>query len=112
MANYAMFVIICASKIKLIKVKLNPICAEKIVSVHLCARWERGRWVGSSTSLVPRPCPIFGAGTGDEASHPQGDMHMMAARLGCESAMARTGWANSCPGCMDRLRKHYSGTSL
>ena len=35
-------------------------------------------------------------------------MHMMAARLGCESAMARTGWANSCPGCMDRLRKRYS----
>ena len=55
MANYAMFVIICASKIKLIKVKLNPICAEKIVYVRLCARWERGRWVGSSTSLVPRP---------------------------------------------------------
>ena len=40
--------------------------------------------------------------------HPQGDMHMVAARLGCQSAMVGTGWANSCPGCMDRLRKRYS----
>ena len=35
-------------------------------------------------------------------------MHMVAARLGCQSAMVGTGWANSCPGCMDRLRKCYS----
>ena len=35
-------------------------------------------------------------------------MHMVAARLGCQSAMVGTGWANSCPGCMDRLRKRYS----
>ena len=35
-------------------------------------------------------------------------MHMVAARLGCQSAVVRTGWANSCPGCMDRLRKRYS----
>ena len=34
-------------------------------------------------------------------------MHMVAARLGCQSAMVGTGWANSCPGCMDRLRKRY-----
>ena len=39
---------------------------------------------------------------------PQGDMHMVAARLGCQSTMVGTGWANSCPGCMDRLRKRYS----
>ena len=25
-------------------------------------------------------------------------MHMVAARLGCQSAMVGTGWANSCPG--------------
>ena len=35
-------------------------------------------------------------------------MHMVAARLGCQSAMVGTGWANSCPGCMDRLGKRYS----
>ena len=35
-------------------------------------------------------------------------MHMVAARLGCKSAMVRTRWANSHPGCMDRLRKCYS----
>ena len=40
--------------------------------------------------------------------HPQGDMHMVAARLGCQSPMVGTRWANSCPGCMDRLRKRYS----
>ena len=31
-----------------------------------------------------------------------------AARLGCQSAMFGTGWADSCPGCMDKLRKCYS----
>ena len=35
-------------------------------------------------------------------------MHMVAARLGCQSAMVGTGRANSRPGCMDRLRKRYS----
>ena len=34
-------------------------------------------------------------------------MRMVAARLGCQSTMVGTGWANSCPGCMDRLRKCY-----
>ena len=37
------------------------------------------------------------------ACHPQGDMHMVAAGLSCQSAMVGTVWANSCPGCMDRL---------
>ena len=32
----------------------------------------------------------------------------VAARLGCHSTMVGTGWANSCPGCMDRLRKCYT----
>ena len=40
--------------------------------------------------------------------HPQGDMHMVAARLGFERAMVGTRWATSCPDSMDRLRKHYS----
>ena len=35
-------------------------------------------------------------------------MHIAAVRLGCKSTMVGTGWANSCPGCMDRLRKRYS----
>ena len=42
---------------------------------------------------------IGGGGWG----HPQGDMHMVAARLSCQNAMVGTMWANSCPGCMDRL---------
>ena len=33
---------------------------------------------------------------------------MVSARLGCKSAMVGTGRANSCPGCMERLRKPYS----
>ena len=40
--------------------------------------------------------------------HPQGDMHMVAARLGSKSTMVRTGRDNSYPGCMDRLRKRRS----
>jgi len=39
--------------------------------------------------------------------HPQGDMHMVAARLGCERVMVRTEWANPCPDCMNRLTRHY-----
>ena len=35
-------------------------------------------------------------------------MHMVAARLSCQSGMVGTVWANSCPDCMDRLRKCYS----
>ena len=31
----------------------------------------------------------------------KGDMHMVAARHGCQSAMVRTGWANFCLGFMD-----------
>ena len=40
--------------------------------------------------------------------HPQGDMHMVAVRFGCERAMVGTGWATSRPECMNRLTKHYS----
>ena len=82
---------------------LNPIvhfwlhhtahCEEKIVSARY-AGWF----------CVNRKGGTGGGGWG----HPQGDMHMVAARLGCQSAMVGTGWANCCPGCMDRLRKHYS----
>ena len=36
--------------------------------------------------------------------HPQGDMHMVAARLGFERAMVIIGWATSHPDCMDSLR--------
>ena len=35
--------------------------------------------------------------------HPQCDMHMVAARLSCQSAMVGTVWANSCPGCITLL---------
>ena len=48
-----------------------------------------------------------GQGRG-EWGHLQGDMHMVAARLGFEKVMVGTEWATSCPDCMDKLRKHYS----
>ena len=35
-------------------------------------------------------------------------MHTATARLGCRRTVAGAGWANSCPGCMSRLRKRYS----
>ena len=38
-------------------------------------------------------------------------MHMAAARLGCKRTVVGTGWANSWPGCMSRLRKCYSHLS-
>ena len=43
--------------------------------------------------------------------HPQGAVHMAAARLGCTRTMVGTRWANSQPGCMSRLRKCYSRLS-
>ena len=43
--------------------------------------------------------------------HPQGAVHMAAARLGCKMTVVGTGWANSWPGCMSRLRKCYSHPS-
>ena len=47
-------------------------------------------------------------GTGGGAwGHPQGDMQMVAARLGYEKVMVGTGWATSRPECMDRLTKHH-----
>ena len=46
-----------------------------------------------------------GTGKGGQG-YPQGAVHMVAARLGCERAMVGT-WARSHPDCMDRLRKHY-----
>ena len=44
-------------------------------------------------------------------AHPQGAVHMAAARLGCKRTVVGTGWANSWPGCMSRLRKCYSHLS-
>ena len=35
-------------------------------------------------------------------------MHMAAARLGSKTDVVGTRWANSCPGCTNRLRKPYS----
>ena len=67
---------------------------------------------------VSRKGGTGGGGTGRGGTgrggwgHPQGDMHMVAARLGCQSAVAGTGWANFCPGCMDRLRKRCSRSHL
>ena len=40
--------------------------------------------------------------------HQQGAVHMADVRLGCKSNMVGTRLANSCPGCMSRLRKYYS----
>ena len=68
-------------------------CAEKIVYVHYARRF-----------CVSRKGGTGGGGWG----HLQGDLHIVAARLGCQTAMVGIRWANSRPGCMDRLRKRYS----
>ena len=58
-------------------------------------------------SLVPRPRLAFRRlqyGNSDEKLGGAWERgYMVAAGLGCESAMVGTVWANSCPGCMDRL---------
>ena len=41
-------------------------------------------------------------------SHLQSAVHMAAAWLGCKRSVVGTGWANSHPGCMNELRKHYT----
>ena len=35
--------------------------------------------------------------------HPQGAVHMAAARFGCKRTVVGTGWANSWPGCTRRV---------
>ena len=53
-------------------------------------------------------CQQKGWGGGGGWGHLQGDMHMLAARLGCEIVMVGTKRGTSHPDCMDRLTKHYS----
>ena len=74
-------------------------CTEKIVSARYTRRFCVSRKGGTGGG---------GTGGGGTGGGGWGHMHMVAARLGCQSAMVGTGWANSCPGCMDRLRKRYS----
>ena len=57
---------------------------------------------------ICRFCISRKGGTGGGGwGHPQGAVHIVAARLGYKTATVGTGWANSLPGCMNRLRKHY-----
>ena len=66
----------------------------------------------SLCALAYRFCVSRKGGTGGgEWGYPQGAVHMAAARLGCKRTMVGTGWANSRPGCMSRLRKCYSHLS-
>ena len=70
----------------------------------------------SFCALVSRFCVSRKGGTGGGGwGHPQGAVHMAAARLGCKRTMVGTGWANSRLGCMSKLRKcysHHSGGSI
>ena len=77
-----------------------------------CALSHFAFWLHHTAHCAENTCRFCVSrkdGTGGGGwGHPQGDMHMVAARLGCQSAMVGTRWANSCPGCMNRLRKCYS----
>ena len=61
------------------------------------------RYSENCKMFFPRPPSRKGGTGGGGSGHPQGDMHIVAARLG---TMVGTRWANSCPGCMDRVRKY------
>ena len=66
----------------------------------------------SACMLVRRFCVSRKGGTGGGGwGHPHGAVHMAAARLGFQRTIVGTGWANSQPGYMSRLRKHYSHLS-
>ena len=65
--------------------------------------------------LATRVVLCEGGTEGGVWCHPQSDMHMVAARLGYQSTMVGTRWADSCPGSMDRLIKcccHLVGDSF
>ena len=52
---------------------------------------------------------INNGGTGGSGwGHLQGNMYMVAARLGCESVIVGTKWATHRSDCMERVRKHHS----
>ena len=54
-------------------------------------------------------CVSGKGGTGGGGwGHLQGDMHMVAARIGFKKAIVGTRWSTYRPDCMERLRKHYS----
>ena len=80
-----------------------------IESADHCMLVNEGAWLRS------RVCLRKGGTGGGGWGHPQGDVqgavHMAAARLGCKRTVVGTGWANSWPGCMSRLRKCYSHLS-
>ena len=63
-------------------------------------------------SLCALACWFFmskkGGTGGGGWDHPQRAVHMVAARLGFETAMVGTRRATPHPDCFDRLRKHYS----
>ena len=60
-------------------------------------------------ALVSKFCVTRKGATGGGGwSHPQSAVCMAATRLGCKRTVVGTGWANSCPGCMSKDRKHYS----
>ena len=66
----------------------------------------------TSYCALHRLCVSRKGGTGGVWwGHSQGVVHMAAARLGCKRTMVGTRWANSRPGCMSRLKKHYSHPS-
>ena len=65
-------------------------CAEKIVCTL------------AHGFCINKKCGTGGGGWG----HLQGDMHTVAARLGCQRAMLGIRWVNSHPGYMDSLREN------
>ena len=61
---------------------------------------------GGLCMLTHEFCVSRKGGTGGSGwGHPQGTVHTVAARPGCKMAMVGTGWANFCPGNMNKLGK-------
>ena len=83
---------------------IKPYSALLFMCIILCTAQKR-----YLCTLVCRFCISRKGGTGGaEWGHPQGDMHVVAAGLGCKRTMVATRLANFHLGCMKELRKCYS----
>ena len=82
---------------------IKPYSALLVIS-HCALRRKDSLCALARWFCVSRKGGTGGGGWG----HPQGAVHMVAARLGVEKAMVGSGRATPRPDCMDRLRKHYS----
>ena len=78
--------------------------------MHKQLKCFSGLFITSCCALC-RNLHTLGQGEGGGVIH-RVDTHMVGARLGCNSAIVGTGYANSCPGCMETEIFPCTGSSF